>query len=519
MQVQSIPLNRITKGPIVRKALGDLTELQASISEHQLIHPILVRPMAKDFELVVGERRLEATRLNGAKTIDATVRELDEVEARAIQMVENFHREDASPWDEAESIRWLVDETGLSVPEVAARLACSESKVRQRMTLLRVAPGIVDQVRPLPVSIALVIAQIAGEKEQERALDLYQPGESASEFQREVQWSVLRLLQSAPFDTADADLVPAAGACIGCPKRTCAQGSLFEVRHSQDDRCLDRQCFETKTAAAFEDAAVRVRAAGGTVASASETKKLLPHGQVPYGGPVQLGGTTPHSFKKWSSVVRSCNAEQKREIGAATTLVQDANGRPHELVDRAKMRSILAGNAKTKKYADELGGSKARAAVSPQEAKRKLDAKIDRETSSRFVAAIVEQVEREGASGVAILALVLQVGRDCVADVAIRRGWADKKTQEPRAALTKAMSGLTEAEQLALAVEVLALNVERGWAGKEALDVFGVDRKGIRAEVSKEIRAAEAERAKKKSTAKKKTPAKKKPAKKARAKA
>ena len=99
-----------------------LEELAASMREHGVLEPVIVRPKGKDYELVVGERRWRAAQLAGLKVIPAIVRELEDREALELALVENLQREDLNPMEEAEAFRRLADEFGLTQEEIAARV-------------------------------------------------------------------------------------------------------------------------------------------------------------------------------------------------------------------------------------------------------------------------------------------------------------------------------------------------------------------------------------------------------------
>ena len=108
----TLPLDRIresTTNP--RQRFDDLEELAASIRTHGLLQPILVRPVRKDFELVVGARRLRAARLAGLNSVPAQVKPLDDRSAREVQIIENLQRQDVHPLEEADGYKALLEST------------------------------------------------------------------------------------------------------------------------------------------------------------------------------------------------------------------------------------------------------------------------------------------------------------------------------------------------------------------------------------------------------------------------
>jgi ParB family chromosome partitioning protein len=138
----TLPLERIresTKNP--RQRFNDLEELAASIRTHGLLQPILVRPMRKDFELVVGARRLRAARLAGLTSVPVQVKPLDDRSAREVQIIENLQRQDVHPLEEADGYKALLDGTpSCTIDEIAAKVGKSKAYVYQRLSLTRLAP-------------------------------------------------------------------------------------------------------------------------------------------------------------------------------------------------------------------------------------------------------------------------------------------------------------------------------------------------------------------------------------------
>jgi ParB family chromosome partitioning protein len=105
----SLPVNTIQPSPRnPRQSLTGIDELAASIRAHGLMQPIVVRPVAKGYELVAGHRRLEAVRSLGWTEITAIVRDENEDEAYILTLVENLQREDLTPKEEASALEALL---------------------------------------------------------------------------------------------------------------------------------------------------------------------------------------------------------------------------------------------------------------------------------------------------------------------------------------------------------------------------------------------------------------------------
>lgn len=281
-----IPLDQITESKTNPRKHFDkaaLDELAASVREHGVLSPILVRPLAPGrYELVAGARRFRAAKAAGLEAIPAAVRELDNKQALEVQVVENLQRSDLSPLEEARGYELLHKRHGYSVDELAAKVGKSKAYVYARMKLCALPKGaqkLLDEGL-LDASRALLVARIPVPELAEKAAREIAFGRWAAtkskpaqqdiqpmayrEAAEHVQEEYMLLLKEAPFPTGDADLVPAAGACGSCPKRTGNQKGLFNDVSSADV-CTDPKCFQTKVGAWFDRRAADVEAKGGQV--------------------------------------------------------------------------------------------------------------------------------------------------------------------------------------------------------------------------------------------------------------
>jgi ParB family chromosome partitioning protein len=147
--VRNIDVERIVPNPQQpRMAIDQVTldELSASIREHGVLQPILVRPLEDgEFQLIAGERRWRASKAAGLATIPALVEEIDDDTALEISIIENLQREDLSPLDEASMFDRMVREHGYSVRRLAQKLGKDKGYLENRLRLAD-AP---DEVREL----------------------------------------------------------------------------------------------------------------------------------------------------------------------------------------------------------------------------------------------------------------------------------------------------------------------------------------------------------------------------------
>ena len=137
--VRNIDVERIVPNPQQpRMAIDQVTldELSASIREHGVLQPILVRPLEDgEFQLIAGERRWRASKAAGLATIPALVEEIDDDTALEISIIENLQREDLSPLDEASMFDRMVREHGYSVRRLAQKLGKDKGYLENRLRL------------------------------------------------------------------------------------------------------------------------------------------------------------------------------------------------------------------------------------------------------------------------------------------------------------------------------------------------------------------------------------------------
>jgi len=137
-----VPIELIRPGvfqPRRRFAEAELEALAQSIREKGILQPLLVRPLAgedADFELVAGERRWRAAQRLGLHEVPVIVRPIADSEALEIALVENLHRENLSPLEEAEAYSRLMEEFGRTQASLAEAVGKSRSHVANTVRLL-----------------------------------------------------------------------------------------------------------------------------------------------------------------------------------------------------------------------------------------------------------------------------------------------------------------------------------------------------------------------------------------------
>ena len=133
------------------EALGSLAD---SIREVGVLQPILVRPTGDGrYELIAGERRWRAARRVGLQTIPALVRETDDSTALEHALVENLHRDNLNPLEEAAAYQQLIEDFHLTHDDVAGRVGRSRASISNTLRLLQLPPSIQRSVQERKISM------------------------------------------------------------------------------------------------------------------------------------------------------------------------------------------------------------------------------------------------------------------------------------------------------------------------------------------------------------------------------
>jgi ParB/RepB/Spo0J family partition protein len=274
-----------------------LDELTASIKASGVHQPVLLRPLPAsrladtagmkprpEYELVAGERRYRASKAAGLQAIPAMVRELTDDQVLEIQIVENLQRDDLSELEEAEGYEALMQHSNLNADQVGAKIGKSRSYVYGRIKLLDLCQEARTSLRDgtVDASRALVVARIPDHKLQIKAMNAIVQGEGYGadrepmtyrQALNHVQRNYMLKLSDAKFKINCVDLVPDAGGCMSCAKRTGHDPDLFsDVKGA--DICTDPPCFHKKTEAHTAALVAEAKAKGHTVIAGREAAEL-----------------------------------------------------------------------------------------------------------------------------------------------------------------------------------------------------------------------------------------------------
>jgi ParB family chromosome partitioning protein len=416
-----------------------LEELADSMRESGVTSPVLVRPafdpengLPDVYELVDGERRFRAAGLAGLVTIPALSREMTDAEVLDVQIVANLQRADVHPVEEAASYRALIEaaaypsdpdalareltaadvarKVGKSVDYVAKRMKLlalhdlasrlfaeghlsldhalrlavltAKNQVNAMVYLLGIAAWEIKRDKPAEAVIAQRMEswaeqQVMEHRQQFAGRRLVSPTEA--ELKRWIADHVLLQLSAATWRLDDAALVPAAGPCTTCPKRSGSSQALFGDLTAEEDVCLDAECFAGKRKARIQYLVNEAKVSGGILLKLSSK-----HGEEK----LPADGVTEKTLLKHGQWVEAPNDAQGNRscVAAAPGLLRDGD-------DAGKVLMVCALQS-CKVHKHQVAGAKAAglssAALTPEQEERerkrkeKVEAAIGEETSLRM---------------------------------------------------------------------------------------------------------------------------------------
>ncbi|MDR1629082.1 MAG: ParB/RepB/Spo0J family partition protein [Oscillospiraceae bacterium] len=144
----TLPINEIEPNKNQPRGYFDneaLLSLSESIAEHGVLQPLLVRPLADgSYQIVAGERRWRAAKMAGLTEVPAIVKTLSDTETAVLALIENLQREDLNPVEEAQGIRRLIEEFGLTQEQAAQKLSKSRPALTNALRLLHLPESVLS---------------------------------------------------------------------------------------------------------------------------------------------------------------------------------------------------------------------------------------------------------------------------------------------------------------------------------------------------------------------------------------
>lgn len=273
-----IPLEQLQPSPTnPRKRFDEakLAELAESIKNQGIVQPLVVREIfdgpGTTYEVIAGERRYRASKLAGVAEVPCMVQELTDGAVLEIQIIENNQREDVHPLEECDGFQRILASgiygSGVAAASLlAVKIGKSTKYVYDRIKFKDLSPEAWDEFAAGEITAghAILLARLTAETQHEILTSMlwetrWEKGEyMRGTERRNAEWSTRRLaehirqhagvhLNSCSFDQACKDLLPQAGSCDDCPKRS--GNDPFYEEGSPHDLCLDRQCLHQKLGA------------------------------------------------------------------------------------------------------------------------------------------------------------------------------------------------------------------------------------------------------------------------------
>lgn len=459
--VAIVSIARSLTNPRKRFDPTKLQELADSIAASGVHQPILIRPLpghrledthrearalkqpAPEYELVAGERRWRACQLAKVVQIPAMIRPMTDEQALEVQVIENLQREDVTELEEAEGYESLMKHSKLNADQVGAKIGKSRGYVYGRLKLLDLCQQAREALREgkIDFSKALLVARIPNEQLQIKALDFMTDDDWRGEFPsyracaQHVQNEFMLRLDTARFKITDASLLPEAGTCTDCKKRTGADQELWNDIKSADV-CTDPSCFHKKTDAHTAQMVRDAQDKGQNVITGAEAAELASD---------HWGNTKLKGYRRLDSTEDSPTDVPLRKIIGAQ---MEAEGIQPTKVEHPRKKGELID-------------------VLPNETVLRLLKIVDGQA----------QASKEVAKEVRAFADDKKAKAKAKAEAKFERAWRDGLIDRTWTAITRSMGGLFTTELH----RYLVLRTVRSLSGDDALaiaDVLGLDRVG-----------------------------------------
>jgi ParB family chromosome partitioning protein len=513
-EYRNLPVISLTESPANPRQVFDepsLNELAESIRAQGILSPLVVRPKGQHtYEIVAGARRYRAAQMAGLEYVPVRIAELSDAQAVEVSIVENLQRRDVHPLAEAQGIRALLnlEEPKYSIEQISAKLGKKPTYIAAHLKLTELAPAVAEAFAKDEIGVghALLLAKLQPHEQQEALAACWQESYANGSKSKRIllpvrhlqQWiehNILLELAAAPFPKDETQLVPEAGSCLECPKRTGHNTLLFaDIGANQPDSCSDPKCYQAKVEAFVKQ----------TVAA----KPKLVQISTAYGKPSDDSAAVPRN----KYVVIRQDAPQKKEQRdwpEYKTCKYTAEAIVTEGSEKGEMRKVCANpecpihHSRKRMQTD--------AAFKAEQEKRRREEAIAQTTGLRVLKAVGEAVPvRLMKRDLLFLAVRLTSMLDerKVAILIRQHGVAKpKKSEQPAKLLAEFLPKAEESKLGRIAVEAAILLSMRGPQDterilREAAQCYKVDVDTITAKVKQEFAAKEKGKAAKKATAK-----------------
>lgn len=236
-----------------------LKELADNIAKVGVLEPIILRQNRKYKILVAGERRLRAAQMAGLATIPYRLLDLTEEQAREVMVLENLHRADLNPIEEATAFKDLLDSGGYTVEDIAERVDKSKNYVYRAIRLLDLPEEAQEALLQGEITTghARHLLRIPHEKIKGLLKDIKRRQMTPAALKEQIRWQFGMDLERVGWQLD----IEYAGkcACSKCPYNTANQQSLFDEA-LEAGSCTNKECYEAKQKQHFADFVEQVKA-------------------------------------------------------------------------------------------------------------------------------------------------------------------------------------------------------------------------------------------------------------------
>ena len=168
-----VPIDQVDPNPDQpRQVMGDLSELMASIAEKGIIEPLIVRQRRGRFQIVAGERRYQAAVQVGLREVPVMIRDVDDAELIEIALIENLHRRDLSPFEEADALHALARDHGFKHEDLARQLGKSRTSVTESLSLNAMPDAVRELCRLADITSKSLLLQVVRQRDTQQMIAL-----------------------------------------------------------------------------------------------------------------------------------------------------------------------------------------------------------------------------------------------------------------------------------------------------------------------------------------------------------
>jgi len=168
-----VPIDLLDPNPQQpRQAMGDLSELVASVREKGIIEPLIVRQRGGRYQIIAGERRYQAAVQVGLGEVPVVIRDVDDAEVMEIALVENLQRKDLTAFEESEALTQLARKCGYTHEDMARKLGKSRTAITESLSLNNMPEEVRNLCRLADISAKSTLLQIVRQADPQKMLAL-----------------------------------------------------------------------------------------------------------------------------------------------------------------------------------------------------------------------------------------------------------------------------------------------------------------------------------------------------------